>query len=131
MTTKRKASGQVTLVMSGALSLAALPGCGPSNQNALEYETIQGAETVTNNTHRASHGYYHSHAHTWFPYAWGYHDPARGYFYDGTWSRTPRTAPPATLASTPQRVARVTTTSTSSHSVSRGGFGSSGHSTVS
>lgn len=131
---RRKASKQVILVVSGALTLTALSGCGRNDDwaPALEYQGLTSNDTVTNNTYHPSHGYYHAYAHTYYPYAWGYHDPGRGYFYDGTWQSTPRANPPELTASTPQRVAKVSPAHSSSGSgVRRGGFGSFGHSSIS
>jgi hypothetical protein len=121
---KRKASQQVTLVLSGALTLAAITGCdNASGPPDLAVSPLEDSGTYTNNTYHPDRGYYHAASHVWYPYAWGQRDPAHGYFYDGGWSSQPRSAPPALAASRPTGVAKAVP-----HSSSRGGFGSTSHS---
>ncbi|MEI7728068.1 MAG: hypothetical protein WCO56_00735 [Verrucomicrobiota bacterium] len=139
----RKASQQVTLVLSGALTLVTVAGCSRSVQPPLmNVQLEKDTNQYTNNTQVAGRGYYHSHSGIWYPFPWGHYDSRYGYFYDGQWSAQPRMGPPPMIASTPKGLASLApqsrssssyggSTHSSSHSsgsISRGGFGSSGHS---
>jgi len=89
-------------------------------------------QPVANNTYSAGHGYYHSNAHSWFPWQYGYHDPSRGYFYDGAWVSNQLTGPhpPPSVPPVGQRFTAPSAVAASAHAdsgrVSRGGFGGSG-----
>ena len=63
------------LVLSGAL----LAGCGGSDPADRGVADATDTNTYTNNTYRASHGYYHAPHHAWFPMPFGHFMPGRGY----------------------------------------------------
>ena len=125
---RRRASRQVTLVLSGALSCAAVSGCMKSSEQ-MDVQSINDSNAYTNNSYYPGRGYYHSGSRIWYPYSWGYHDPQRGYFHDGNWSKTPQSMPGL------QKSIPIGIGHPSSHSffsgIRRGGFGSFGHSSSS
>ena len=108
------------LVLSGAL----LAGCGGSDPADRGVADVTDTNTYTNNTYRASHGYYHAPHHAWFPMPFGHFMPGRGYYYGGNFQ--PNAAPaPAVMASSPAQNPRARVGTSSSSRTSRGGFGSS------
>ena len=121
---RRKASRQVTLVLSGALSCAAVTGCVKSVEQ-MDVQWCNDTKAYTNNAYTPGCGYYHAASRVWYPYSWGHYDPARGYFYDGNWSSTPMSMP-GVQRSIPMGVGH-SVSHTSFMGISRGGFGSSAH----
>lgn len=45
--------------------------------------------TYQNNEFTPGVGYYHAPYHSWFPFPYNHHDPARGYFAGGLWQAAP------------------------------------------
>lgn len=115
-----KRSSTVMLVLSGAL----LAGCSRNERTDSGVVDPSDTNTYTNNTYRASHGYYHAPHHAWFPMPFGHFVPGRGYYSGGNFQSTPPAAP-AVAASSPSQVSKSRTTSQNSSVTSRGGFGSS------
>ena len=64
------------LVLSGAL----LAGCSRNERTDSGVLDPGDTNTYTNNTYRASHGYYHAPYHAWFPMPFGHFMPGRGYY---------------------------------------------------
>lgn len=114
-----KRSSTVLLVLSGAL----LAGCSRNERTDSGVLDPDDTNTYTNNTYRASHGYYHAPYHAWFPMPFGHFMPGRGYYSGGNFQPTPP-AVPAMAASSPSQVPKSRVTSSSSSTTSRGGFGS-------
>ena len=115
-----KRSSTVVLVLSGAL----LAGCGRSGTADPGVADVTDTNTYTNNTYRASHGYYHAPYHAWFPMPFGHFMPGRGHYYGGNFQ--PNAAPaPAITASSPSQNSRARMGAPGSSGTSRGGFGSS------
>ena len=86
--------------------------------------------TYTNNTYQPSQGYYHAPYHAWYPMPYGHFQPGRGYYYGGAFQDTPHSYP-AVSASSPAQASGAKSTVSGSATTSRGGFGSSAHSTSS
>ncbi len=128
-----KKSMVVTLVISGAL----LTGC---NDNPATGGTNgDNAQSFTNNTYRTGYGYWHAPYHSWFPYPYNSYWPGRGYYHGGVYSERPyvsevNSSRPIYTSSTSGGGGTFRSGSTSSgskssaSSISRGGFGSRGHS---
>ena len=121
---RKRASRQVTLVLSGALSWVTVSGCSRSIEQ-MDVQTLNDPNAYTNNAYVPGRGYYHSGSRIWYPYSWGYHDPDRGFFHDGNWSKTPQ-ASPGLQKSIPIGIGHAVSHSFFSGIV-RGGFGGSSH----
>lgn len=126
-----KKSMVVTLVISGAL----LTGCDSGTQTpgtAGDY-----SQSLTNNTFRTGYGYWHAPYRSWYPYPYNSYWPGRGYYHGGLYTEQPYvsviTSSQPTVSGSSGGGSRNwfhSTSSGSSHSsgsISRGGFGSSGH----
>jgi hypothetical protein len=113
----------VTLVLSGSL----LAGCdeNPTPQSDWGDPTVR-----TNNTFNPQHGYWHSYYHHWYPYPHNYYEANRGYFFNGRWSSMPDRNPTTPSEFSPSTGGHRSSGGSWGHSsgISRGGFGSSGHS---
>ena len=126
-----KRSSSVLLVLSGAL----LSGCGragPVDEGLIDPTDTN---TYTNNTYQPSQGYYHAPYHGWYPMPYGHFVSGRGYYYGGAFQSNPHVYP-AVSASSPSQSAKALSapsgsTTSGSATTSRGGFGSSAHSTSS
>ena len=123
-----KKSSVVVLVISGAL----LTGCDSSDHASDNFSSGADSETYTNNHHVAGRGYYHAPYHAWYPFPYNYYDPARGYYYGGSYKSVPLVSAitasrPAMRSSASSSFGSSSTRSSSpsSSSISRGGFGSS------
>lgn len=53
---------------------------------------VSGDREYANNTYVPGAGYYHAPFFAWFPFAWNFHNPARGYFAGGQWHGSPLAA---------------------------------------
>jgi hypothetical protein len=107
-------------------------------------EPVSSDRTYTNNTFVPGLGYYHAPFFNWFPFAWNFNDPARGYFAGGQWRSQPADLPvtesrpsPMAVASANERLRALSASrppganSSRSSGIFRGGFGSSSRSGVS
>jgi len=126
-----KRSSSVVLVLSGTL----LSGCGRAGPADVGLIDPADTNTYTNNTYQPSQGYYHAPYHAWYPMPYGHFQPGRGYYYGGAFQDTPHSYP-AVSASSPSQSAKAQSapsgsTVSGSATTSRGGFGSSAHSTSS
>ena len=126
-----KRSSSVVLVLSGTL----LSGCGRAGPADVGLIDPADTNTYTNNTYQPSQGYYHAPYHAWYPMPYGHFQPGRGYYYVGAFQDTPHSYP-AVSASSPSQSAKAQlapsgSTVSGSATTSRGGFGSSAHSTSS
>lgn len=112
--------------MLGAIGLS-LSACRP--QPGYELEDPQ-TGSITNNTYVAGRGYWHAPFYAWYPYPYNDYRPSLGYYYGGSFHDTPHSSP--ITASRPGSISGSRSSANSSHasSVSRGGFGSSGHSSA-
>jgi hypothetical protein len=107
----------VTLVISGAL----FSGCGEKPRIGAAGDWGDGnAQAVTNNTYVPGRGYYHAPYARWYPHPYNSYFPGLGYYHGGNYTPSPNSS----------RVTASHPSGSSSHSsgISRGGFGSSGHS---
>lgn len=137
-----KRSRTIRLVLTGTVAAAALAGCGPFDDSP----PISADQTYTNNHYVNGVGYYHAPYSRWYPFPYNHHIAGQGYYYGGRWSPQPET--PSTTASRPaadaarlaqtQRAASTRSrfsggggSSSKSSTSTRGGFGSSSHSTAS
>ncbi len=50
---------------------------------------VEANRTYQNNEFVPGAGYYHAPYHSWFPFPFNHHDPARGYFAGGLWQAAP------------------------------------------
>lgn len=50
---------------------------------------VEANRTYQNNEFVPGVGYYHAPYHSWFPFPFNHHDPARGYFAGGLWQAAP------------------------------------------
>lgn len=50
---------------------------------------VEANRTYQNNEFVPGAGYYHAPYHSWFPFPFNHHDPARGYFAGGLWHAAP------------------------------------------
>jgi hypothetical protein len=50
---------------------------------------VEANRTYQNNDFVPGAGYYHAPYHSWFPFPFNHHDPARGYFAGGLWQAAP------------------------------------------
>ena len=124
-----KKSSVVVLVISGAL----LAGCDSSDRASDDFSSGADTQTYTNNHYAAGRGYYHAPYHSWYPFPYNYHDPARGYYYGGGYSTAPHVSGITASRPAMSSAARSSffggsssrSSSPSSSSVSRGGFSSS------
>ena len=131
-----KRSSTVVLVLSGTL----LSGCGRASPADVGLIDPADTNTYTNNTFLPSQGYYHAAYHAWYPMPYGHFVPGRGYYYGGAFQDTAHSYP-AVSASSPSQSPKVSSapsglsssgsTASESATTSRGGFGSSAHSTTS
>ncbi|MEY2410449.1 MAG: hypothetical protein QOF48_3119 [Verrucomicrobiota bacterium] len=124
----------------GTVAGATFAGCGVSSDPT----PISANQTYTNNHYVHGVGYYHAPYSRWYPLPYNHYMPGQGYYYGGRWAPQPQT--PSITASRPgadaARLAQLQRTSTSrggssfgrsstGSSSTRGGFGSSSHSTAS
>lgn len=63
-------------------------------------EPVAADRTYNNNHFTPGVGYYHAPYHSWYPFPFNHHDPARGYFAGGLWQAAPFAA--NLLSSRPQ-----------------------------
>lgn len=131
-----KRSSTVVLVLSGAL----LSGCGRAAPADVGLIDPADTNTYTNNTYLPSQGYYHAAYHAWYPMPYGHFVPGRGYYYGGAFQDTAHSYPALSASSpaqspkaqsAPSRSAASGSSAAESATTSRGGFGSSAHSTTS
>jgi hypothetical protein len=143
-----KRSRQVTLLLSGALAtLVVGPACRrrpppPPPQTMIERGEHRADQDQVNNSYVPGYGYYQSYYHRWYPYPFNWFVPDWGYYYGGDWHNRPFSGY-APMSSRPIFSSsswfgggggRSFFSSSSSpgsgfagSSVSRGGFGSTGH----
>lgn len=130
-----KKSAAVTLVISGAI----LVGCNDQPNQSADWSSYPATNgPITNNTYWPGHGYWHAPYYSWYPYPYNYYRPGFGYYYGGRyWDHAD---PNPLAASVPPHsssfggshfVGGTSGGSSSRSSISRGGFGSSGHSGLS
>lgn len=77
----------------GALAYEAWQNSRPDDNSAwgsgAARVPISTGQSYANNDFIPGVGYYHAPYHGWYPYAYNYHDPARGYFAGGLWAAVP------------------------------------------
>src|SRR4051794_37508854 len=78
-----KRTQRIVLVLSGAVA-SALVGCRDSDDPRLSTDN-----TYTNNHYVPGAGYYHAPFRGWYPHPYNTYDPARGYYYGGSWNVYP------------------------------------------
>ncbi len=60
-----------------------------STQPEAPSEPVAADRTYQNNEFVPGVGYYHAPYHSWYPFPFNHHDPARGYFAGGLWQAVP------------------------------------------
>jgi hypothetical protein len=121
MSKRIKRTKRIRLFLLSGLSAGALAGCAPETKPPLS-----AANVYSNNYYVPGAGYYHAPFCAWFPLPYNHFDPAKGrYFYGGQWGPTPfqsitNISSPSAPAAAKAEAART--------DVTRGGFGSTGHS---
>ncbi|MBI5381366.1 MAG: hypothetical protein HZA31_05655 [Opitutae bacterium] len=136
------------LIAAGAIGLPLLIGVAQCSRTQSQADaappTVNEDTAYANNSFLPGAGYYHAPHGAWFPFAYNFHDPSRGYFRGGQWHRD-REEPPVTPGSpsrtggahtagfvsssrpSPEAVQRANAAAASHHAntIKRGGFGGS------
>lgn len=130
---KRSRHIQLFLTVSGAIAGSLTAGC---DRGDVEPPAVSPENTYTNNHYVEGAGYYHAPFRQWYPHPYNYYIPSQGYYYGGRWNTRPYES---NVASSKPDVSTARTvnshwsstrksSSGSSSGVTRGGFGSWGHS---
>ncbi len=116
-----KRSSSIRLVLIGGLSAGAITACGPD-----ERQPISSANYYTNNYYVPGVGYYHAPFRAWYSLPYNHFDAQNGrYIFGGQWASSPHQSITNISAPLPAVAQSAQAQRTD---VTRGGFGSSSHS---